>query len=215
MGQFKRAKVIMLDTENENKGLYLSPVRDINILHYWDERVSNSYIAKHLYITSDDEIKEGGYYYNPLNKRILKADTDELVNNVNHISYAKKVIATTDKSLGLNEHFIDPLNNRANQRFVALPHPPAEFIQYFIEEYNRGNTIADVLVELKSSGLHFFNGDLRINPKDNTISIKPVEETWDNIAEEFNQWCTTMGKVPVTNQYQAYLVNNYQPPKKK
>ena len=62
MEQFKRAQVIMLPTNNKNQGIYLSPVPSINKIHYWDKRISNSYIAQHLYIISDDEAKENDLY---------------------------------------------------------------------------------------------------------------------------------------------------------
>ena len=52
---------------------------------------------QHLYILSDEEIKEGDWYYNELDKAVRKNNT------INH-SYHKKIIATTDV-LALNKGY--------------------------------------------------------------------------------------------------------------
>ena len=82
----------------------------------------------HLYVLSDDEIKENNtHFYNPHSGQlhISKNHTDYEAINKNG---CKKIIATTDTSLG-------------------LPQPSQQFITKYIEEYNKGNVITDVLVE--------------------------------------------------------------------
>ena len=151
MEQFKRAKVVMLPTNektniiNTNQGLLYN---------------SNDYIGinQHLYIISDDEIKEGDYYIIDDIPELLKNNGLKFIDD-----YCKKVIATTDTSLG-------------------LPQPSKQFIEKYIEEYNKGNIITDVLVEYEyllddRAVLPYWN--LKVNTKDNTITIKKLKETYN------------------------------------
>ena len=78
----------------------------------------------------------------------------------------REVLATTDDSL-------------------RLPQPSQQFIQKYIEEYNRGNIITDVLVEYElisneeyflntinpDDDVPYFDENLKINPKDNSLNI--------------------------------------------
>ena len=64
---------------------------------------------------------------------------------------------------------------------INLPQPSQQFIQKYIEEYNKGNVITDVLVEYNyflddNSVLPYWN--LKVNPKDNTITIKKLKEVY-------------------------------------
>ena len=118
--------------------------------------------AQHLYIISDDEIKENNtHFYNPHSGQlhISGNHTDYIAINKNG---CKKIIATTDVSLG-------------------LPQPSQQFIQKYVDEYNKGNIITNVLVEynyfLDDNGiLPYWN--LKVNPKDNTITIKKVKDSY-------------------------------------
>ena len=63
-----------------------------------------------------------------------------------------------------------------------LPQPSQQFIQKYIEEYNKGNVITDVLVEYDyllddRAVLPYWN--LKVNTKDNTITIKKVKDSWN------------------------------------
>ena len=68
-----------------------------------------SLTAYELYITSDEEIKESDYGLSTLNKIVL-------IGKLYDKSLYKKIIATTDKSLG-------------------LPQPSTQFIKAYIEAY--------------------------------------------------------------------------------
>ena len=115
-----------------------------------------------LYIISDDEIKENNtHFYNPHSGQlhISGNHTDYIAINKNG---CKKIIATTDVSLG-------------------LPQPSRQFIEKYIEEYNKDNIITDVLVEYEyllddRTVLPYWN--LKVNTKDNTITIKKLKETY-------------------------------------
>ena len=122
----------------------------------------------HLYVLSDDEIKEGDWCYDLKNNCILQAKSSYEGMRI------KKIIATTDTTLG-------------------LPQPSRQFIEKYIEEYNRGNIITDVLIEYElisneeyfgntvnpDNDVPYFDEKLKINPKDNTITIKKVKDSWN------------------------------------
>ena len=105
-----------------------------------------------------------GYYYK---EKLDGRDTKCFCLN---IVLSEKIIATTDISL-VKEY--------------NLPEPSQSFIQKYIEEYNKGNTITDVLVEYEfdneghtdNPGWH--NQKLKVNSKDNTITIKKVKDSWN------------------------------------
>ena len=202
MSTFKKAKVIMLPTNektniiNTNQGLLYN---------------SNDYIGinQHLYIISDDEIKEGDWFINDLNqiKKCTSRDTEGYIDFEGGFntkpSSCKKIIATTDTSLGnyiwkQTNKKAKPYNVQQNiettkKVFIPLPQPSQQFIEKFIEEYNRGNVITDVLIEYElisneeyfgntvnpDDDVPYFDEKLKINPKNNTITIKKVKDSWN------------------------------------
>ena len=87
----------------------------------------------------------------------------------------REVLATTDETLYLTFN-----NGKTDLKFV-LPKPSNSFISKYIEEYNKGNIITNVLVEYNyflddNSVLPYWN--LKVNPKDNTITIKKLKEVY-------------------------------------
>lgn len=164
--------IILLPTNNESvicgtKELYYRG------LHPQIDSLQNH----HLYILSDEEIKNGDYHINIINNKISNYNLGKL--NPNYKNY-KKIIATTDTSLYILDEPEYPRLSFSNQS-PQIPHP---FIQYYITEYNKGNIITEVNVEYKDysipNGTKSYvsnTGDiidisckLVINP-DNTINI--------------------------------------------
>ena len=129
---------------------------------------------QHLYIISDDEIKKGDYYIIDNIPELLKNNGLRFIDN-----YCKKVIATTDTSL-------EPRNLYGNSGLfkTKLPRPSQQFIKKFVEEYNKGNIIEDVLVEYEEGKSYSGNEGLiikewlKINPKDNPITIKKAKDSY-------------------------------------
>ena len=177
MEQFKRAKVVMLPTNektniiNTNQGLLYN---------------SNDYIGinQHLYIISDDEIKENGtHFYNPHSGQLHISGNHTDYKAVNN-NGCKKIIATTDTSLYTHQKETVSLP----ERVFYLPQPSKQFIEKYIEEYNKGNVITDILVEYEyllddKTVLPYWN--LKVNTKDNTITIKKLKEVYTK--EELSQ----------------------------
>lgn len=122
-----------------------------------------------LYITSDDEIKEGDWCYSIKKNSVFQS------NGQNHSPASKKIIATTDKSL---MH----LNEKDNYE-EYIPQPS----QAFIEKYCKVGGIDEVMVEYVNKNCKDLNicncksllGDLipKINPY-NEITIHPIKDSW-------------------------------------
>ena len=151
----KQCKVVMLSTNQKTK--YLMVYSDVEktkgklILNGLKNDEYKEY--QHLYIISDDEIKENNtHFYNPHSGQlhISGNHTDYIAINKNG---CKKIIATTDVSLG-------------------LPQPSQQFIEKYIEEYNKGNVITDVLVEYDE----IYPKHFTYNPSENIITRLKVDK---------------------------------------
>ena len=121
----------------------------------------------HLYITSLEVIKEGDYFLGLgdgelfVHQRIKVGGYPPRVYEED-----RKIIATTNPKL-------------------ELPEPSQKFIKKFVESYNSDNIITECVVEfepigkMKSSVLEIpITEILKVNPKDNTITIKKVKDSW-------------------------------------
>ena len=137
-----KAKVHRLPTES-SKILMLT---NGNILTYYKEQESDGAVTPiHLYITTDEKIKEGDWYLwggaeqkNIYQCKVSEAgDLDKL--NTECKSLAKKIIATTDPKLHTNEIVEEDMHMYKK----SLPQIP----QSFIKEYCKAGGIDEVLVE--------------------------------------------------------------------
>ena len=92
----------------------------------------------------------------------------------------REVLATTDTSLKIN----NPNYDIGKLAYITLPQPSQQFIQKYIEEYNKGREIKEVLVEYEEGKSYSGNEGLiikewlKINPKYNTITIKKVKDSY-------------------------------------
>ena len=161
-----------------------APTHDYLFLYKPSNRLVKNGFVQHLYILSDEEIKEGdwfvGFADGSIKPFVKQADesTVEINNwqlNKKGHSSNKKIIATTDKSIILPERF---------PSFTYLPQPSQSFIEKFVEEYNKGNVITEVMVEweynsysTKTNGELTADLKLKINP-DNTINISMPKDSW-------------------------------------
>lgn len=159
----------------------------------------------HLYFLSDEEIKEGDWYI--ADNTVFRADTkfrENNRNNPNGNNGSKKIIATTDSSL----RYITGVSNTTinmgdGDEYIPstkpLPQPSQSFLEVFVTEYNKGNQIKEVLVEYEHEGYKDWFGynetelpiwvpnyELKINPKDNTITIKKVKDSFTKA--ELKEW---------------------------
>ena len=191
MEQFKRVKVVMLPTNEKvvntkeyqlllsNSLFWTSKIEIKRYTEGWfflnNSSNTNSHAItvpnvekfkhQHLYIISDDEIKAGDLH---------------ITSDHSGFGFRKyKIIATTDTSLKID----NPNYDIGKLAYINLPQPSQQFIEKYIESYNKGEVITDVLVE------YFNNSDynpsilddirLKINPKDHTITIKKLKDSWN------------------------------------
>ena len=169
-----------------------------NILTYQKGLVTNGghIQAQHLYILSDEEIKEGDWVYeNNLNQetkiyQILKREDRLMFFRFRSVPIwldkdqhgCKKIIATTDYLILKTSKSI----NKKQFPDIIVPQIPQSFIEYFVEQYNKGNIITKVMVEyeeiLGDEGIikvAFGETDFKLKIKpDNTINIKPIKDSW-------------------------------------
>ena len=176
----KKCKIVMLPTNKPSKLGDLATYQKRSLSKVIKEGVNpkdSTVQFWNLYIISDDEIKKGDYIYCTITNaiEIAKYNHDYLIRDW------KKVIATTDTSLYIHQKETISLP----ERVFYLPQPSQQFIQKYIEEYNRGNIITDVLVEYElisneeyflntinpDENVPYFDENLKINPKDNTLNI--------------------------------------------
>lgn len=177
MSQFKKCKVVMLPTNENVENCLLTSVIPGKIF-FEKSYMTQSYLkytnkkSYHLYILSDEEIKENDWFY----------DSDNGVNNGiymhvrGHITKtSKKIIATTDKSLTKTSFKVF-----SNLQSHQLPQPSQSFIEKWVEEFNKGNVIEEVMVEYeRDEEIDGYGYDiLKVNPKDNTITIRKIKDSW-------------------------------------
>lgn len=170
----KTFKVVMLSI-NEKSDLFIDTIEKNKLLFDIGHKKSNitwkDVDYKHLFIISDDEIKEGDWVIGK-NNEIISANQ----NPKDALSFfpCKKIIVTTDSSLtnGMTE---------GNVYYKSLPQLPESFIQAYIKAYNEGKPITEIDLEMdtqnfldkKSNGLfmeeELING-IKTRP-DNTVIV--------------------------------------------
>ena len=144
-----------------------------------------------LFITSDEEIKEGDWCFNSHDNQIWKYKPSPCpLPYWGNKDTLTKIIATTDISLiSINEQYFNINKSRKSAILEqkTLPQIPQQFIEKWIEEYNKGSLITEVMVEYKTEeyclpmpNIHIkqYREILKIN-FDNTINIKPIKNTWN------------------------------------
>lgn len=180
----KKCKVVVISANEKANSLkgykdksLISPFKNSYIDS--NSKVEEELSHFHLYIISDAEIKEGDWYCNIVNNTINQCKHSE-----QYFENEFKVIATTNK-------------------LFNLPQPSQSFVTKFIEEWNKGNKITEVMVEYEelnqgcsykeSEFLGFDREPMRKiqRPKldkNNEITITRVKDSWNreevrNIAQ--------------------------------
>jgi len=139
----KTVKVVMLATE---KATSISILQSGKLWYATDDRVTLNH--QHLYLISDDEIKEGDWVttcgaINDGTVSIAKYEKDLL-------GVGKKIIATTDK-LASGKCMEDRCLLHPCDGKCCLPQIPESFIQAYIKAYNEGNPITEVNVSYEET----------------------------------------------------------------
>lgn len=162
---------------------------------------------QHLYILSDEEIKEGDYYFNNYRKVILKCESlMESKNTSIHSGIFLKIIATTDESLKGKQIGIgidEPI-------YEELPQITESFIKQYITEYNEGKPITEV--ELEYYITHETDGDkslcLKTTSNNEVIISLPDFKTFTyNQVLDFVTCYSGMSREKVKRQFDKWLIN--------
>ena len=192
---FKKCQVVILPSNKKASNILL---KDNKELYFQYKEPLTNYKCQHLYITSDDEIKENDWCYDKILNIVFQTDKHTDFKYINQTDNVLKIIATTDSSLTMLKKFGEYSNDNHERDFpeypIPLPKPSQSFIEVFVREYNKGNIITDVLVEYKGKyrtnpdgepiGLPVHNYQPKVNPKDNTITIKKVKDTLKDIMDK-------------------------------
>ena len=189
----------MLPT-NQKADIFIG--KTYNVLHYKNNIPEEQFKDyQHLYILSDDEIKEGDWYLF-LPEDSVRQATFDFIPHYN----LKKIIATTDPSLIIYESEVLARASgfKLETGDLCITFIPRSFIERYVEEYNKGNKIESVMVEYNYfendtsecigmdgvyNGIPFNGYVLKLN-SDNTINIKPVKDIWtrEEIIELLHQY---------------------------
>ncbi len=129
-------------------------------------------IPQHLYILSDEEIKEGDYFYS------IRLLIEKAIINYSSKEHFGKIIATTDKSLN-------------------LPLIHGSFLPPFIKVYNEGKQITEV--DLKMNRITVFPGtnsnkketyqelELKTRPDNTVIVLESKKYSRDEVVKLFER----------------------------
>lgn len=180
----KEKSVVMLATNQKANGVYIHEEsgKQLRLLHH---SVCNNNV-QHLYILSDEEIKEGDWYLDNYNNSIIKANINS--DHKYYVSNCKKIIATTDK---LQTGSIN-IGLKREKELIAiyLPSPSPEFVKVYIKAYNTGKPITEVMVKYvdngeedwignNANGQPFWNEKWKLKvDSNNCITIRPVKINW-------------------------------------
>ena len=238
---FKKTQVIILPT-NQKTSLLLTernelhystnPVKDFSIINDYDR-------FQYLYFLSDEEIDDDNWIL--IDERNNKTQNNNnpiwklgQVNNITNNcifvkgrpyevlnpNWCKKIIATTDESLKLNIPILGKGDISDFAHYLFLPKPSQDFIKQYVESYNEGNIITNVLVEyeLSDSAKDFIENQfganiqkLKVDKRYNTITIKLIK---NNYSEEellsFVTWYLGMPIDKVKKQLDKWNKENLQ-----
>jgi hypothetical protein len=188
----KTCKVVMLPTEKDSDLFIHNPTEVLRYKGHQSE-LEGIVNKQHLYITSDEEIKEGDWFINEQYFISNKAELEIWQHNgeVKPSSNPKKIIATTDKSLRFVKDHV---------HYNFLPQIPESFIKAYVEA--QGN-IKEVNVEYEEQvirtgnvGRKNYKSVYKVKTRsDNTIIIHPSRTyTKEDLKEAFdagmNYWCS-------------------------
>lgn len=179
---FKKIEVVMLPTEDESNilvntiiGLNSFPSYKKNFTKNAQFEEKRGYKHQHLYITSDEEIKEGDWVLDIELQRIFTSHKDQ----AKHVAVVfKKIITTTDPKLTFNGKLTPKWEVLERHNYV--PQIPQSFIELWCKLGGKGEFEVEYVDwcdydDDDPTGLDRPDVRLKVN-SDNTIKIRPIEE---------------------------------------
>ena len=183
---YQEAEVVMLATKEYHSDIELDETLQLS--------KHKGYCNKNgqqLYIVSNEDIKKGDWILDIVTKLVTISNNIENAKSSGILLKRdwRKIIATTDESLKIDNDITNQTSviwdktdiERVIVGSKSLPKPSDSFISKYIEEYNKGNQITDILVEY--SPKEYKIGDkVHIGGKDWEVDIK-VE--WSELFKGF------------------------------
>lgn len=187
----KTHKVVILPTKEAKENIDICKLEGKNNLLITKATIdltkefNDFWKPQHLYIISDDEIKEGNWFIgetgivkraNKIGKNNAQIHTSDGYVYFKHKS--KKIVATTDESLQNRVEWTDKgTAKERSYQIEGLPSIPESFIQTYIKTYNESKPITEVDLEMEEHQDYIWNdeGDthslsIKTRP-DNTVII--------------------------------------------
>ena len=175
-------------------------------------------IPQHLYILSDEEIKEGDWIYRFNSKDVFKADSF-LIHLIerNSTEICKKIIATTDSFLNI---WILNHNGLSEGEYqTTLPQPSQQFIEKYVEEYNKDcktkkNMEKSIEILKKFEQQEWITKDKqKIKIKDLSIShlgniYKNLKKKFDSLEDPMNDYPSFQGEMAQMYAEQQWEASN-------
>lgn len=183
----RKANVVMLPTEKAsllalNKGkLFLSESK----LDYIKDSALGTE-PQHLYFTTDEEIKEGDWVYDPAYNRVAK-----YLNRLqggNCSDHCKKIVATTDPELW-RKPAVDIRKTGSLYSLDGVDKIPTDFIEAYVREQGK---ITEVMLEYEVAPPSERYGKaidvLKLRPN-GTVIVHPIVRTMeDELARELTSY---------------------------
>lgn len=190
---YKESDIVMLATDEAKVGMIGFDGKDYHIFCEPSATLHNEYgfdfTAQHLYFLSNDEIKEGDWYYSggkTATYSIHQADSLRLAELANESSQCSKIIASTNSALIKSCNCTIVCTKRCEQQ---LPRPSNDFLKKYCELGGIDKVLVEV-VTVSNCTVHGedcdpicwgYNTINRLNvAPDNTITIKSlvVKDSW-------------------------------------
>lgn len=193
--KFIKADVFMLPSKGDSvlAKCHINGENNLEVISYpITNGYKNFYTFQHLYIVSEEPIKQGDWVCN--GEFVFQRSS-----TINLNVKCKKIIATTD-TLPLND-----CTNPWTAEHKYVPKIPNDFIRNYVNEYIKDNIIKNILVEYESKylgkeyvddqdayGYDVYSDILKLN--NNNISVKTLKKSWD-IAEVIDLLIECCGKI--------------------
>lgn len=218
----KTFKVVMLPTEKatglckDKRATNYPNLLNHHKPNFYNELGTNDKWTEnyHLYIISDDEIKEGDWYINTaqLPNKVLQHSKEGVEFAKRHNMILSKIVATTDKSLSYDAKMYGKAIEGYKQQLSQLPE---SFIQAYIKAYNEEHPITEVDLEMiettfpNEEGIpNCFEGyEIKTRPDNTVIVHESKKYSRDEVLEFAQKYARMVTERNILNGYK--LIHNH------
>jgi len=190
---FKRCKVVMLSTNEKAVQGQIEYFEDYKTLQVCKSE-STIGIGQHLYILSDDKIEVGDYFIRDGENIVIKFEivVEGDLEYVQTHSVFKKIIATTDRSLGLptvSKGFIQKYCELEGINEVLVKYDVEDLSDWILEGVDENAVGKDILYT-----------------RNNQVSLKPVEKSIEVEYTKFGFGIPMVHHAPLNTWSSSFFV---------